>query len=60
MARKQSGRGSARGNASGRSVKEATGGYGANTRGKHPKNKLFVGPRQRKQQRAKRHRIGGY
>lgn len=60
MRNRQSATRSKSSNASGRRVKEATGGFGANTRGKHPKNKLFVGPRQRKQQRAKRHRIGGY
>jgi hypothetical protein len=60
MQKRQSARRRKSGNASGRRVKEATGGFGANTRGKHPKNKLFVGPRQRKQERAKRHRVGGY
>lgn len=46
MANKQSAQRGKSGNASGRRVKEATGGYkqraGASG-GKHPKNKLFVG-----------------
>jgi hypothetical protein len=51
------------GNASGSRVKEATGGrkkrHGM-AGGKHPKNRLFVGPRQRKQLRQKRRPRAGY
>jgi hypothetical protein len=59
MATKQSGRRSKSGNASGRRVKEATGGHkqraGASG-GKHPKNKLFTGgvpPRKKRHPRAR-------
>ena len=56
---KQSGQRSKSGNASGRRVKEATGGLKHRagwSGGKHPKNKLFVGgvpPKKRRHPRAK-------
>jgi len=54
MARKQSGQRGKTGNASGRRVKEATGGVkkrAGMSGGKHPKNKLFTAPRQPRQAR---------
>ena len=59
MAMKQSGRRGKSGNASGRRVKEATGGKkhpSGWSGGKHPKNKLFVGgvpPKRQRHPRAK-------
>ncbi|MBW8905038.1 MAG: hypothetical protein JF611_05110 [Betaproteobacteria bacterium] len=56
---KQSGKGGKSGNASGRRVKEATGGRkrrAGSSGGKHPKNKLFVGgvaPKKRRHPRAR-------
>jgi hypothetical protein len=55
MAKKQSSRRGKSGNASGRTVKEATGGLKKRhgwAGGKHPKNVLFVGPRQKRRPRA--------
>jgi hypothetical protein len=63
MAKKQSQRRGKSGNASGRTVKEATGGLKKRhgwAGGKHPKNRLFVGPRQRKQLTRKRRPRAGY
>ena len=57
MAMKQSARRGKSGNASGRRVKEATGGLkkrAGMAGGKHPKNRLYVGPRQQKNLRRKR------
>ena len=54
MARKQSGQRGKTGNASGRRVKEATGGVkkrAGMSGGKHPKNKLFPAPRKPRQMR---------
>jgi hypothetical protein len=59
MATKQSGRRGKSGNASGRRVKEATGGLKHRAGwagGKHPKNKLYVGgvpPKKKRHPRAK-------
>jgi len=54
MAKKQSGQRGKSGNASGRRVKEATGGLkrrAGMSGGKHPKNKLFAAPKQPRQRR---------
>jgi hypothetical protein len=63
MANKQAAQRGKSGNASGRTVKEATGGLKKRhgwAGGKHPKNVLFVGPRQAKQLRRKRRPRAGY
>jgi hypothetical protein len=63
MATRQSARRGKSGNASGRRVKEATGGLKkrhGSAGGKHPKNRLFVGPRQAKQLRRRRRPRAGY
>ena len=54
MAKKQSGQRGKSGNASGRRVKEATGGLkkrAGMSGGKHPKNKLYPAPSQPRQRR---------
>jgi hypothetical protein len=60
MATKQSGRRAKSGNASGRRVKEATGGLKQRTGssgGKHPKSKLFTGGVAAKKRRHPRARV---
>lgn len=57
---KQSGRRSKSGNASGRTVRKATGGYkqrAGSSGGKHPKNKLFIGGMPPKKKRHPRARV---
>jgi hypothetical protein len=63
MAKSRSGPRGKSGNASGRRVKEATGGLKKRhgwAGGKHPKNVLYVGPRQQKNVRRKRRPRAGY